>query len=70
MASEYNKSVTSRNSVDISNINLSTGNIGAYNKRVSYGTSSQTSGTTSNITMNLDNFLTDNLDEGVTNEKN
>ena len=69
MASEYNKSVTSRNSVDIANINLSTGNIGAYNKRVSYGTSSQTSGTTSNITMNLDNFLTDNLDEGVTNEK-
>lgn len=65
---EYRKSVTSTNSINLSNINFSTNNIANYNKKVN--NSPLGSGRASvSVTLNLDALLTDNLDETVTNEK-
>ena len=69
MASDYNKSVTSRNSVNPANFSFNTGNIIGYPNKISSGSRSSSGGTTTNLTLNLDELLTDNLEEGVTSEK-
>ena len=69
MASDYNKTVTSRNSVNPANFSFNTGNIIGYPNKISSGSRSSSGGTTTNLTLNLDELLTDNLEEGVTSEK-
>ena len=69
MASDYNKTVTSRNSVNPANFSFNTGNIIGYPNKISSGSRSSSGGSTTNITLNLDELLTDNLEEGVTSEK-
>lgn len=69
MASDYNKTVTSRNSVNPANFSFNTGNIIGYPNKISSGSRSGSGGSTTNITLNLDELLTDNLEEGVTSEK-
>lgn len=68
--SSYNKTVSSTNSVNLTNISFNTPSIAGYNKTVGSNSGSGSSGgRTASITVNLDALLTDNLDETVTSEK-